>query len=214
MGRPAGWMTALTGRSPMKSPGAPAHRREVEREFWREIGKGLLAEEAAAAVGVSQAVGSRWFRHRGGMPIDLGPLSGRYLAFREREEIAILRAQQAGVREIARQLGRAPSTISRELRRNAATRGGKLDYRASVAQWKADLVAQRPRTAKLTANDRLREYVQERLSGQVRRPDGTPVAGPGGGAVEGPQQAASRGPAVGDGMEPGADRRPAEGRLP
>ena len=71
------------------------------------------------------------------MPIDLGPLSGRYLTFREREEIAILRAQQAGVRQIARQLGRAPSTISRELRRNAATRGGRLDYRASVAQWKA-----------------------------------------------------------------------------
>ena len=110
--------------------------------------------------------------------IDLGPLSGRYLTFREREEIAILRAQGAGVREIARRLGRAPSTISRELRRNAATRGGKLDYRASVAQWKAELVAQRPRTAKLAANDRLREYVQERLSGQVRRPDGTPVAGP------------------------------------
>jgi IS30 family transposase len=172
-------MTALTGRSPMKSPGAPAHRREVEREFWREIAGGLLAEEAALAVGVSQAVGSRWFRHRGGMPsIDRGPLSGRYLTFGEREEIAILKAQGAGVREMARRLGRAPSTVSRELRRNAATRGGRLDYRASVAQWKADLVAQRPRTAKLVANDRLREYVQERLSGQVRRPDGTPVAGP------------------------------------
>jgi transposase, IS30 family len=125
VGRPAGWMTALAGRSPMKSPGAPAHRREVERQFWREIAKGMLTEEAALAVGVSQAVGSRWFRHRGGMPsIDLGPLSGRYLTFREREEIAILRAQGTGVREIARRLGRAPSTISRELRRNAATRGG------------------------------------------------------------------------------------------
>jgi IS30 family transposase len=179
MGRPAGWMTALTGRSPMKSPGAPSHRREVEREFWREIAKGLLAEEAALAVGASQAVGARWFRHRGGMPsIDLRPLSGRYLSFREREEIAILKAQRAGVREIARRLGRAPSTVSRELRRNAATRGGKLDYRASVAQWKAELVAQRPKTAKLVANERLREYVQERLSGQVCRPDGTPVTGP------------------------------------
>jgi IS30 family transposase len=162
----------------MKSPGAPAHRREVEREFWREIARGQLAEEAALALSVSQAVGSGWFRHRGGMPIDLGPLSGRYLTFREREEIAILRAQQLGVREIARQLGRAPSTISRELRRNAATRGGELDYRASVAQWKAELVAPRPRTAKLAGNDGLREYVQERLSGHVRRPYGTPVAGP------------------------------------
>ena len=67
MGRPAGWMKELTGRSAMRSPGAPAHRREVERLFWGEIAKGLVAEEAAAAVGVSQAVGGRWFRHGGGM---------------------------------------------------------------------------------------------------------------------------------------------------
>ena len=82
------------------------------------------------------------------------------------------------MRQIARQLSRAPSTISRELRRNAATRGGKLEYRASVAQWKAELLARRPKTAKLITNDPLREYVQERLSGQVHRPDGTPVRGP------------------------------------
>jgi IS30 family transposase len=106
------------------------------------------------------------------------PGSCRYLCFAEREEIALLRAAGKGVREIAREIGRAPSTISRELRRNAATRGGKLEYRASVAQWKAELVASRPKTAKLAANPFLREYVQERLAGQVRRPDGTPVAGP------------------------------------
>jgi len=163
----------------MKSPGAPSWRRELERKFWREIRKGLLPREAAAAVGVSQPVGSRWFRHGGGMPsVELTPLSGRYLSFAEREEIALLMAQGAGVREIARQLERASSTVSRELRRNAATRGGKLDYRASVAQWKADLVARRPKTAKLVENERLREYVQERLAGQVRRPDGTAVPGP------------------------------------
>jgi transposase, IS30 family len=179
MGRPAGWMKELTGRSPMKSPGAPSVRREIEREFWRVIATGVTSEEAAAAVGVSQAAGSRWFRHGGGMPsLDLAALSGRYLSFGEREEIAIWRAQGAGVRAIARQLGRAPSTISRELRRNAATRGGKLDYRASVAQWKAELVAQRPKPAKLVANDRLRGYVQQRLSGGVRCPDGTAVRGP------------------------------------
>ena len=170
MGRPAGWMVALTGRSAMKSPGKPSLRREVEREFWCEIAKGVTSEQAAAAVGVSPAAGTRWFRERGGMPlIGLVPLSGRYLSFGEREEIAVLKAQHVGVREIARRLGRAPSTISRELRRNAATRGGKLDYRASVAQWKAELVAPRPKSAKLVINPRLREYVQLRLAGQVRR---------------------------------------------
>ena len=178
MGRPAGWMKVLTGRSLMKSPGAPSHRREIEREFWRQIATGVTSEEAAITVGVSQAVGARWFRHRGGMPINLSPAAGRYLSFHEREEIAILKARGTGVREIARQLERSPSTVSRELRRNAATRGGKLDYRASVAQWKAELVAQRPKTAKLVANERLRDYVQERLAGQIRRPDGTPVDGP------------------------------------
>lgn len=73
----------------------------------------------------------------------LDPISGRYLPFQEREEIALFKAQGTGVREIARPVGALPSTISRELRRNAATRGGKLDYRASVAQWKSELVARR-----------------------------------------------------------------------
>src|SRR5712692_2652971 len=44
-------------------------------------------------------------------PLSLAPLSGRYLSFAEREEIAILRAKQVGVRGIARRLGRSPSTI-------------------------------------------------------------------------------------------------------
>jgi transposase-like protein len=106
------------------------------------------------------------------------PVSCRYLCVAEREEIALLRAEGRGVRAIAREIGRSPSTISRELRRNAATRGGKLEYRASVAQWKAELVARRPKTAKLAADERLREYVQVRLAGKVRRPDGIVVAGP------------------------------------
>ena len=129
-------------------------------------------------VGVSQAVGGRWFRHGGGMtPFEPGKFSGRYLSFAEREEIALRRAQGLGVRAIAREIRRSPSTVSRELRRNAATRGGRLDYRASVAQWKADLIARRPKTAKLVVNERLRDYVQDRLAGDVERPDGS-VAGP------------------------------------
>ena len=109
MGRPAGWMKALTGRSPMKSPGAPALRRDVERVFWRAIATGLSSEDAAVAVGVSPAAGTRWFRERGGMPLFLvAPLTGRYLSFAEREEIALLNGQGLGVREIARRLGRKP----------------------------------------------------------------------------------------------------------
>jgi IS30 family transposase len=110
--------------------------------------------------------------------VSLAPLSGRYLSFAEREEVAILRAQHFGVRDIARRLGRDPSTISRELRRNAATRGGKVEYRATTAQWHADQRAKRPKVAKLAANERLQAYVQQRLAGEIARPDGTPMPGP------------------------------------
>jgi IS30 family transposase len=64
------------------------------------------------------------------------------------------------------------------LHRNAATRGGRLDYRASIAQWKAELKASRPKPAKLASDKRLREYVQSRLAGTVARVDGVSVPGP------------------------------------
>jgi IS30 family transposase len=151
----------------------------VQREFWRLIATGVTTVEGSLAVGVSWPVGTRWFRHAGGMPpISLAEPTGCYLTFEEREEIAILRARGFGVRQIARAVRRDPSTISRELRRNAATRGGRSQYRATVAQWKAQQAAKRPKVAKLVTNQRLHVYVQERLDGTVRRADGTVVAGP------------------------------------
>ena len=111
-------------------------------------------------------------------PVSLAPMSGRYLSFAEREEIAILEAKGCGGREIARQTNRSPSTISRELRRNAATRTDSSGYRAINAQWHADRRAKRPKVAKLAANEPLRAYVEDRLSGQIIRPDGTAVPGP------------------------------------
>jgi IS30 family transposase len=106
------------------------------------------------------------------------PLSGRYLSFAEREEIALWRAQGLGVREVARRLGRAASTISRELRRNAATRHGNLDYRATTAQWHAERAARRPKRAKLATNPVLRTYVQDRLAGAVVASGGAALLGP------------------------------------
>ena len=106
------------------------------------------------------------------------PPSGRRLSFAEREEIALWRAQGHGVREVARRLGRAPSTISRELRRNAATRSGGLGYRATTAQWHAERAARRPKPAKLVTRPALRAYVQDRLAGAVTAPGGAAVPGP------------------------------------
>lgn len=105
-------------------------------------------------------------------------LSGRYLSIAEREDLAMWRAQGHGVREIARRMERAPSTISRELRRNAATRSGGFDYRATTAQWHATRAARRPKAARLAVNAALRAYVQERLAGVVVAPDGATVSGP------------------------------------
>lgn len=173
------WRADRALRPAMRSPGRPDPSRVVQRQFWRLISTGVTTAEVSLAVGVSVPVGTRWFRHAGGMPpISLAEPTRRYLSFEEREEIAILRAKGEGVREIARALGRDPGTISRELRRNAATRAGTLEYRATVAQWKAQQAAKRPKVAKLVINDRLREYVQGRLDGSVTRADGTVVAGP------------------------------------
>ena len=167
-------------RAPMRSPGRPpVARREHRQWFWKAIARGLSSEDAAVVCGVSPAVGARWFRQGGGMPsTSLARLSGRYLSFTEREEITVLKAQGCGVREIARRVGRSASTISREVRRNAATRGGLLEYRATTAQWHADRRAKRPKMAKLAGNHTLREYVGDRLAGRVTAPDGAAVPGP------------------------------------
>ena len=122
-------------RPKMESPGWPGHQRETQRLFWIEIAKGLIPAAAAIAIGASQPVGQRWFHNAGGMPpFDLEPLSSRYLSFAERMQIEYLLSQNAKVREIARVLDRHPSSISREIRRNAATRIGESGYRANVAQ--------------------------------------------------------------------------------
>ena len=167
-------------RGQMPSPGRPTVAWRGDRvKFWTAIKAGVMTEDAAAAAGVSSPVGFRWFRHAGGVnPALSATVSGRYLSFSEREDIALARVQGMGVREIARQLGRDPSTVSRELRRNASTRTYLADYKASTAQWHAELRARRPKTAKLLSNDRLREYVQQRLAGEIRTADGQLVAGP------------------------------------
>ncbi len=168
----------------LRSPGRPPEaQRENCRRFWMAIASGRSSEDAGVDAGVSPTVGVRWFRRAGGMPPthfsqSSKPLSGRYLSFAEREEIAILRAKDHGVRAIARLLDRPASTISRELRRNAARRHGAPEYRATTAQWHADRSARRPKPAKLAVNPVLQNYVQDRLAGMIARPDGVPIVGP------------------------------------
>jgi IS30 family transposase len=138
--------------------------------FWREVAAGLSTDAAAAAVGVAQTVGLKWFRNGGGMPtLSLAEPTARYLSMTEREEIAVLRSQ-VSLREIARRLGRSPSTISRELGRNATSgdRAHPMPYRASVAQAETDRRARRPKAAKLATDPVLHKYVADKLEGPER----------------------------------------------
>jgi IS30 family transposase len=173
-----------SGRAPLPSPGRPpvAGRAELQR-FWLGIAQGITSEDAALAADISQPVGTRLFRQAGGMApamfrASTKPPSGRYLSFAEREEIALLRVQGLSRHEIGRRLGRSTSTISREIRRNAATRSGGLEYRASTAQWHAERSARRPKPTKLALNTSLRAYVEQRLAGVVMSPRGAAVPGP------------------------------------
>lgn len=91
--------------------------------------------------GVLGKAATPWFRQVDGMPsVSLVSLSGRHLSFAERR-VGGDRApgrRSAGAREIARRLGRSPSTISRQLRRNAAIRGGAADGLSIVPGSKLD----------------------------------------------------------------------------
>ena len=144
----------------MAKMGRPALPREVQVVFWDGIRAGLGVEEAAAAAGVSRNGAWKWLRAAGGVKGNGERAgSGRYLSAAEREEIAVGLARELPLREIARRLGRSPSTVSREVRRNSL--GGT--YRAHLAGREARERARRPKPAKLAVNDELREWVQQKL---------------------------------------------------
>jgi len=176
-------------------------RRDQQRQFWLRIRAGKLREEAATDIGLHSATGERWFSQAGGViPAYVRTAySGRYLTLAEREDIFAGVERGESIRFIAKGLGRAPSTVLRELRRNMRhqyrTQGllrphGGLrrtlpwDYRPSLAQQRADAMAVRPKQAKLATNLLLRELVEaklkeqlspEQISAQLRRefPSGT-----------------------------------------
>jgi IS30 family transposase len=98
--------------------------------------------------------------------MDLGEGLGRYLSLAEREEIAVGVGAGHSLRAIARALGRAPSTIAREVARNRSI--GPGNYRAVPAQLRAEARAARPKAAKLATNARLHGYVQAALESKSR----------------------------------------------
>jgi IS30 family transposase len=133
--------------------------RSVRAAFWDGVRAGLPVGEAGVAAGAGRSA-EEWFRRAGGVKGNgPGPVCGRYLSVAEREEIAVGVAAGEPLRAIAARLGRAPSTVSREVRRNGTRRG----YRAVAAQAQAEARAARPKTARLAGSARLRGWVQARL---------------------------------------------------
>jgi transposase-like protein len=134
---------------------------EVVPVFWAAMARGEFITDAAAEVGTYREKGMRWLRAEGGVRPRRGrDLKGRCLTFAEREEIAVARAGGESMRSIAGRLGRHPSTVSRELSRNAEQNGG---YRATTAHALAYGRASRPKPAKLAVNLKLRRVVEEDL---------------------------------------------------
>ena len=207
------------GRPPLRSPGRPTASTRSERQlFWTFIVAGMSSEAAAIGAGVSQPVGTRWFRKAGGMPpamfrLAAKPLSGRYLSLAEREEIALLLVQGHSLQEIGRQVGRSASTISREVRRNATTRSGGLGlsrHRRPVACRAIRPPSQgtqacRERSVALLCGGearRRRAHQRGKVGSRAR------------GVVEGTPARTTTGSAMGMGLEPGTDRSAPGRRLP
>jgi IS30 family transposase len=166
-------------------------RGDQLRFFWRLVRQRCSVEESARRVG-SAAVfcggvgsacrfgskaGSRWFGQAGGMPpLSLvEPVRGRVLDIIEREQILAGVSAEKSIRQIATVLGRHPSTVLRELRKNMhhlryrrRSKTGFLarprwNYSPHLAQLRADKKLSRPKQAKLASNPRLRKQVEDRL---------------------------------------------------
>src|ERR1700737_2628302 len=161
--------------------------REVRRQFWILIRAGVERKKAALALGLSDWTGKEWFRQAGGVipAYVTAPASGRSLSLEEREEIFAGIVRGDSMRGIARGLGRAPSTVYRELRRNMTQlyrgraarrlRTGAWNYRPSLAQRRAERLASRPKVAKLAANRQLHDLVQGKLRERLS-PEQVPAA--------------------------------------
>ena len=128
---------------------------EREARFWAQVRLGATFTTACEAAGVDRHQGYRWRKAAGGRIPPVPRIGcGRYLSLLERLQIADLRLAGKGVRAIAAELGRAPSTISRELTRSgplqrARARARPAAYAPYAAHTAAQLRARRPKPGKL-----------------------------------------------------------------
>src|SRR5215212_7513143 len=162
----------LLSRRVRKGPGRRPQSAKRQRFMeLRERGWSILA--AAREVGVSRTTGNNWSRgyktYRHGQVVGfvaalerlaVRQISSRFVSQEERIEIADLHHAGWSIRQIAQQLGRAPSTVSRELRRNAA---GDGRYRPYDAHRRATARRTRNHRRRIDIIGKLRQVVAELL---------------------------------------------------
>ncbi|MFJ7247173.1 IS30 family transposase [Kitasatospora sp. NPDC098652] len=138
--------------------------------------QGLSSREACRRVGINLRTGKRWRNGRNASGKDKArppvlaalPASGpsRYLREADRIYIADRLREKASIREIAAELGRSPSTVSREVHRNGTPLRGdqqRIAYRPHAAQARADARRPRPKRGKIGQNPELRDFIQDHL---------------------------------------------------
>jgi transposase, IS30 family len=163
----------LSSRRVKKGPGRRPQSAKRQR-FTEQQGRGWSIMAAAREVGVSRTAGHNWSRgyktYRNGRVTGFVPaldrlavreISSRFLSQDERIEIADLRRAGLSIRQVAGRPGRAPSTISRELRRNAA---GSAEYRPFEAHRRATARRARHHRRRIEATPELLQLVSELLA--------------------------------------------------
>ena len=157
----------------------PAPQTAKREQYAALIARGASFSEACRIVGINRRTGKRWRHGRtitgsNGQRLHYPPvvgvkrkreISARFLSEDERVRIADLRRAGEGVRAIARELGRDPATVSRELRRNVDPRSSA--YRPHAAQRLAEQRRARPKTGKLVADVELRRFVRGQAEAAV-----------------------------------------------
>jgi transposase, IS30 family len=147
---------------------------EKQQQYVRLIAQGVNNAEACRIVGINRKTGNRWrygraVRNSAGVLVHYAPVkiteakprSPRYLSEQERIMIADLLCAKLSVRGIARRLGRSPSTVSREIRRNRDPDGR---YRPHHAEHAARVRAGKPRQRRIAVDVVLAELVARLLA--------------------------------------------------
>jgi len=140
--------------------GRPGITETQKADIWRRWKLGHSVREICQALKRSPTTVRLRLRQSGGFRPRIRRRSALALTLAEREEISRGLCCGSSLRAIPKRLGRAPSTVSREVARHSGHRG----YRANHAEYEASLSALRPKLCRLARNGKLRKLVASKLA--------------------------------------------------